>query len=69
EIESLKAEIEQIKKAVQLIESRLSTCKNTSEKCNMNKILSRIKQLIKQSEATVETNQYGLYMACLGMSI
>ena len=35
----------------------------------MNRILSRIKQLIKQSEATVETNQYGLYMACLGMSI
>ncbi|MFM6204331.1 hypothetical protein, partial [Planktothrix sp.] len=62
-------QIEQLKETVSLLESRLSTCKNTSEKCNMNKILERIKRLIKQSEATIEPNQYGIYMACLGMSI
>ena len=67
--QELAQQIAELKETVSQLESRLSTYKNTSEVAFMNRILSRIKQLIKQFEA-ITPNQYDIYsMECLGLCI
>ncbi|MFM6204858.1 hypothetical protein, partial [Planktothrix sp.] len=69
-LDELIQEIKQLKETVILLESRLSTCKNTSEDYFiMNKILTRIKRLTKYFES-IAPNQYDIYsMECLGLCI